>query len=92
MTSNVEVWDTAKKLGNVKSDGSGDKITFTGLGTGDQEFEGKVVVNRLPETVATNGAYNGAVQTYDLLVQLEKDTSTEITYVKVNNTLGEVDA
>ena len=92
VTSNVEVWDTAKKLGNVKSDGSGDKITFTGLGTGDQEFEGKVVVNRLPETVATNGAYNGAVQTYDLLVQLEKDTSTEITYVKVNNTLGEVDA
>ena len=79
VTSNVEVWDTAKKLGNVKSDGSGDKITFTGLGTGDQEFEGKVVVNRLPETVATNGAYNGAVQTYDLLVQLEKDTSTEIT-------------
>ena len=92
VTSNVEVWDTAKKLGNVKSDGSGDKITFTGLGTGDQEFEGKVVVNRLPETVATNGAYNGAVQTYDLLVQLEKDSSTEITYVKVNNTLGEVDA
>ena len=92
VTSNVEVWDTAKKLGNVKSDGSGDKITFTGLGTGDQEFEGKVVVNRLPETVATNGAYNGAVQTYDLLVQLEKDTSTEITYVKVNDTLGEVDA
>ena len=92
VTSNVEVWETAKKLGNVKSDGSGDKITFTGLGTGDQEFEGKVVVNRLPETVATNGAYNGAVQTYDLLVQLEKDTSTEITYVKVNSTLGEVDA
>ena len=67
----------------VKSDGSV-KVTFTGLGTAE-EYEGTVTATRLTDK-------DGAVQTYDLLVQLEKDSSTEITYVKVNNTLGEVDA
>ena len=67
----------------VQSDGAL-KVEFTGLGTAE-EYNGTVTATRLPDK-------KGAVQTYDLLVQLEKDTSTEITYVKVNNTLGEVDA
>ena len=85
VTSNVVVKkDTGDTTGTaVKSDGSV-KVTFTGLGTAE-EYEGTVTATRLTDK-------NGAVQTYDLLVQLEKDTSTEITYVKVNNTLGEVDA
>ena len=85
VTSNVVVKkDTGDTTGTaVKSDGSV-KVTFTGLGTAE-EYEGTVTATRLPDE-------NGAIQTYDLLVQLEKDTSTEITYVKVNNTLGEVDA
>ena len=85
VTSNVVVKkDTGDTTGTaVKSDGSV-KVTFTGLGTAE-EYNGTVTATRLPDK-------KGAVQTYDLLVQLEKDTSTEITYVKVNNTLGEVDA
>ena len=85
VTSNVVVKkDTGDTTGTaVKSDGSV-KVTFTGLGTAE-EYEGTVTATRLTDK-------NGAVQTYDLLVQLEKDTSTEITYVKVNSTLGEVDA
>ena len=85
VTSNVVVKkDTGDTTGTaVKSDGSV-KVTFTGLGTAE-EYEGTVTATRLTDK-------DGAVQTYDLLVQLEKDSSTEITYVKVNNTLGEVDA
>ena len=85
VTSNVVVKkDTGDTTGTaVKSDGSV-KVTFTGLGTAE-EYEGTVTATRLTDK-------NGAVQTYDLLVQLEKDSSTEITYVKVNDTLGEVDA
>ena len=85
VTSNVVVKkDTGDTTGTaVKSDGSV-KVTFTGLGTAE-EYEGTVTATRLTDK-------NGAIQTYDLLVQLEKDTSTEITYVKVNDTLGEVDA
>ena len=85
VTSNVVVKkDTGDTTGTaVKSDGSV-KVTFTGLGTAE-EYEGTVTATRLTDK-------NGAIQTYDLLVQLEKDSSTEITYVKVNSTLGEVDA
>ena len=84
VTSNVEVKEDKASTGTaVKSDGSV-KVEFTGLGTAE-EYEGTVTATRLTDK-------NGAVQTYDLLVQLEKDTSTEITYVKVNDTLGEVDA
>ena len=84
VTSNVEVKEDKASTGTaVKSDGSV-KVEFTGLGTAE-EYNGTVTATRLPDK-------NGAVQTYDLLVQLEKDSSTEITYVKVNNTLGEVDA
>ena len=84
VTSNVEVKEDKASTGTaVKSDGSV-KVEFTGLGTAE-EYNGTVTATRLPDK-------NGAVQTYDLLVQLEKDTSTEITYVKVNDTLGEVDA
>ena len=84
VTRNVVVKKDGDATGTaVKSDGSV-KVTFTGLGTAE-EYEGTVTATRLTDK-------DGAVQTYDLLVQLEKDSSTEITYVKVNSTLGEVDA
>ena len=84
VTRNVVVTQDGETEGTaVQSDGAL-KVEFTGLGTAE-EYNGTVTATRLPDK-------KGAVQTYDLLVQLEKDTSTEITYVKVNNTLGEVDA
>ena len=84
VTRNVVVTQDGETEGTaVQSDGAL-KVEFTDLGTAE-EYNGTVTATRLPDK-------NGAVQTYDLLVQLEKDTSTEITYVKVNNTLGEVDA
>ena len=84
VTRNVVVTQDGETEGTaVQSDGAL-KVEFTDLGTAE-EYNGTVTATRLPDE-------NGAVQTYDLLVQLEKDTSTEITYVKVNNTLGEVDA
>ena len=84
VTRNVVVTQDGETEGTaVQSDGAL-KVEFTDLGTAE-EYNGTVTATRLPDE-------NGAIQTYDLLVQLEKDTSTEITYVKVNNTLGEVDA
>ena len=84
VTRNVVVTQDGETEGTaVQSDGAL-KVEFTNLGTAE-EYNGTVTATRLPDK-------KGAVQTYDLLVQLEKDTSTEITYVKVNNTLGEVDA
>ena len=84
VTRNVVVTQDGETEGTaVQSDGAL-KVEFTGLGTAE-EYNGTVTATRLPDK-------KGAVQTYDLLVQLEKDSSTEITYVKVNNTLGEVDA
>ena len=84
VTRNVVVTQDGETEGTaVQSDGAL-KVEFTGLGTAE-EYNGTVTATRLPDK-------NGAIQTYDLLVQLEKATSTEITYVKVNNTLGEVDA
>ena len=84
VTRNVVVTQDGETEGTaVQSDGAL-KVEFTDLGTAE-EYNGTVTATRLPDK-------NGAVQTYDLLVQLEKDSSTEITYVKVNSTLGEVDA
>ena len=84
VTRNVVVTQDGETEGTaVQSDGAL-KVEFTNLGTAE-EYNGTVTATRLPDK-------KGAVQTYDLLVQLEKDTSTEITYVKVNSTLGEVDA
>ena len=85
VTRNVVVKkDTGDTTGTAVQSNGAVKVKFTGLGT-TEEYNGTVTATRLPDE-------NGAIQTYDLLVQLEKDTSTEITYVKVNNTLGEVDA
>ena len=84
VTRNVVVKKDGDATGTAVQSNGAVKVKFTGLGT-TEEYNGTVTATRLPDE-------NGAIQTYDLLVQLEKDTSTEITYVKVNNTLGEVDA
>ena len=71
---------------NVKSGDEGSRVTFTGLG-GDNEAiatGSKVVVTRLPKA-------NGAVQTYNLTVQLQKSTVTTIEYARVNDTIATVD-
>ena len=70
---------------NVKSGDEGSRVTFTGLG-GDNEAiatGSKVVVTRLPKA-------NGAVQTYNLTVQLQKSTVTTIEYARVNDTIATV--
>ena len=84
VTRNVVVKKDGDATGTAVQSNGAVKVKFTGLGT-TEEYNGTVTATRLPDE-------NGAIQTYDLLVQLEKDTSTEITYVKVNDTLGEVDA
>ena len=70
---------------NVKSGDEGSRVTFTGLGANEAIATGsKVVVTRLPKA-------NGAVQTYNLTVQLQKSTVTTIEYARVNDTIATVD-
>ena len=70
---------------NVKSGDEGSRVTFTGLGANEAIATGsEVVVTRLPKD-------NGAVQTYDLTVQLQKSTVTTIEYARVNDTIATVD-
>ena len=70
---------------NVKSGDEGSRVTFTGLGGANEAIatDSKVVVTRLPKA-------NGAVQTYDLTVQLQKSTVTTIEYARVNDTIATV--
>ena len=71
-----------------------------GLGDDDADYEwnGIIEVNRLPETYSNADNANGptgpqgAVQTYNLTVQVEKSSDTEITYARVNETFAVVDA
>lgn len=71
---------------NVKSGDEGSRVTFTGLGGVNEAIAtgSKVVVTRLPSS-------GGAVQTYDLTVQLQKSTVTTIEYARVNDTIATVD-
>ena len=71
---------------NVKSGDEGSRVTFTGLGGANEAIAtgSEVVVTRLPKD-------NGAVQTYDLTVQLQKSTVTTIEYARVNDTIATVD-
>ena len=69
---------------NVKSGDEGSRVTFTGLGANEAIATGsEVVVTRLPKA-------NGAVQTYNLTVQLQKSTVTTIEYARVNDTIATV--
>ena len=70
---------------NVKSGDEGSRVTFTGLGGVNEAIAtgSKVVVTRLSKA-------NGAVQTYDLTVQLQKSTVTTIEYARVNDTIATV--
>ena len=70
---------------NVKSGDEGSRVTFTDLGGANEAIatDSKVVVTRLPKA-------NGAVQTYDLTVQLQKSTVTTIEYARVNDTIATV--
>ena len=70
-TVNIEL-DNAV-FNNVES---GDVVTFDGLTLTNDTVEGTVEVTRL----------GGAVQYYNLTVQLEDDTDTAITYVRVDKT------
>ena len=86
--SNVVVYQgTSDTTGTkVKSGDEGSRVTFTGLGGANEAIatDSKVVVTRLPKA-------NGAVQTYDLTVQLQKSTVTTIEYARVNDTIATVD-
>lgn len=70
---------------NVKSGDEGSRVTFTGLGGVNEAIAtgSEVVVTRLPKA-------NGAVQTYNLTVQLQKSTVTTIEYARVNDTIATV--
>ena len=85
--SNVVVYQgTSDTTGTkVKSGDEGSRVTFTGLGGTDEAIAtgSKVVVTRLPSS-------GGAVQTYDLTVQLQKSTVTTIEYARVNDTIATV--
>ena len=85
--SNVVVYQgTSDTTGTkVKSGDEGSRVTFTGLGGANEAIatDSKVVVTRLPKA-------NGAVQTYDLTVQLQKSTVTTIEYARVNDTIATV--
>ena len=85
--SNVVVYQGASDTTGtkVKSGNEGSRVTFTGLGGVNEAIAtgSKVVVTRLPKA-------NGAVQTYDLTVQLQKSTVTTIEYARVNDTIATV--
>ena len=86
--SNVVVYQGASDTTGtkVKSGNEGSRVTFTGLGGANEAIAtgSKVVVTRLPSS-------GGAVQTYDLTVQLQKSTVTTIEYARVNDTIATVD-
>ena len=71
-TVDIEM-DNGDVFNNVES---GDVVTFDGLILTNDTVEGTVEVTRL----------GGAVQYYNLTVQLENDTDTAITYVRVDKT------
>ena len=71
-------------LGDVAT---GSTVKFTGFGT--LANAGGVWDNTVTVTRLNND--NGAQQTYNLVLQLEKSENTAITHVQMDNTIGEVD-
>ena len=76
---NDKVPASATDIANLKTGG---KIAFYDLGlASDEKVEGTLTFTRLPEN-------DGAVQTYTLVVQMEKSNETAIQAVQVNNTMA----
>ena len=69
----------------------GDDFTFTGLGTSTPGVgvKGIVRVERLGNDEEKNP--NDAIQVYDLVVRLQPDSDTEITYVRVDDTIADIE-
>ena len=76
--------DGKTAVGNVTT---GTTVMFTNFGT--LAKDGNVWDNTVTVTRLNND--NGAQQTYNLVLQLEKSENTAITHVQMDNTIGEVD-
>ena len=68
----------------------GEDVPFNGLSLTNDEWTGTVRVYRLGTGTNANNA-NDAIQVYNLKVQLEDSTDTDITYARVDRTIASVD-
>ena len=68
---------------------SEDEVTFAGLTIDNDVWNGYVKVTRLGKDGAN--PEGDAIQVYDLVVRLQPDTDTDITYARVDDTIADVD-
>ena len=86
----VSIYQTNNGNAIVSNLVGGEDVPFNGLSLTNDEWTGTVRVYRLGTGTNANNA-NDAIQVYNLKVQLEDSTDTDITYARVDDTIADVD-
>ena len=86
----VSIYQTNDGNAIVSNLVGGEDVPFNGLSLTNDEWTGTVRVYRLGTGTNANNA-NDAIQVYNLKVQLEDSTDTDILYVRANTTIADVD-
>ena len=86
----VSIYQTNNPNAIVSNLVGGEDVPFNGLSLTNDEWTGTVRVYRLGTGTNANNA-NDAIQVYNLKVQLEDSTDTDITYARVDDTIADVD-
>ena len=86
----VSIYQTNNGNAIVSNLVGGEDVPFNGLSLTNDEWTGTVRVYRLGTGTNANNA-NDAIQVYNLKVQLEDSTDTDITYARVDRTIASVD-
>ena len=86
----VSIYQTNNGNAIVSNLVGGEDVPFNGLSLTNDEWTGTVRVYRLGTGTNANNA-NDAIQVYNLKVQLEDSTDTDILYVRANTTIADVD-
>ena len=86
----VSIYQTNNPNAIVSNLVGGEDVPFKGLSLTNDEWTGTVRVYRLGTGTNANNA-NDAIQVYNLKVQLEDSTDTDITYARVDRTIASVD-
>ena len=86
----VSIYQTNNPNAIVSNLVGGEDVPFKGLSLTNDEWTGTVRVYRLGTGTNADNA-NDAIQVYNLKVQLEDSTDTDITYARVDRTIASVD-
>ena len=86
----VSIYQSGNNSAIVSNLVGGEDVPFNGLSLTNDEWTGTVRVYRLGTGTNANNA-NDAIQVYNLKVQLEDSTDTDITYARVDRTIASVD-